>query len=241
MPTPTKAVRSLVGSLLEGLTTWVIEIVRALGYIGLAGLLLVENLFPPIPSEMILPLAGFLAGQGELSLGWAWVAATVGSMVGALVLYAVGRALGPDRLREFVDRWGKWLFLDAPDLDRAQRWFDNHGAKTVLLCRLVPFLRSVISIPAGLEGMPLWRFILYTLIGSGAWNAALIGAGWWLGGQWEYVEKYAQGFGYVALLGMAGWAGWQFWQHRRHNAERQPRPEAHADERPADPTPSRTS
>ena len=131
--------------------------------------------------------------------------------------------------------------MSRNDLERGERVFDRHGGKVVLLGRCVPFLRSVVSIPAGIAHMPMPRFILLTVIGSGVWNAALIGAGWWLGGQWERVEKYAQGFGYVALLGMAGWAGWQFWQHRRPNADRQPRPGAHADERPTDPTPSRTS
>jgi membrane protein DedA with SNARE-associated domain len=209
-----------VDALLGDVVNWALSIIQRLGYVGIAGLLVLENLVPPIPSELILPLAGFLAGRGELSLTWAWGAATAGSVLGALVLYGMGREVGEQRLREFVRRWGRWLVLSEDDLCRGQQWFERHGGKTVLICRLVPFLRSVISIPAGLEGMPLWRFVLYTAIGSGLWNAGLIGAGWWLGGQWQQVQQYAKVFGYAGLLGIGAWIAWELWQHKRRRPSR---------------------
>ena len=197
-----------MGGLLGGIADWVVRIVQTAGYPGIVALLLLENLFPPIPSELILPLAGFLAVQGQFALPGVWAAATGGSLLGALMLYTLGRVLGEARLRELVKRWGKWLLVDERDLDRGRQWFDRHGGKAVLICRLVPVVRSVISIPAGLEGMPLGRFVLYTLVGSGVWNAALIGAGWLLGNQWQRVQQYAEVQGNAALLIVAGWIAW---------------------------------
>jgi membrane protein DedA with SNARE-associated domain len=140
-----------------------------------------ENLFPPIPSEVILPLAGFLVYQGELRFVPALVVATVGSLAGALVLYALGRWGG----RTLVLRYGRLLRVRESDLDRADAWFDRYGEAVVLLGRMVPGVRSLVSIPAGLAEMPVKRFVVLTVLGSGAWNTLLIGAGWQLGENWS--------------------------------------------------------
>lgn len=153
------------------------------GYGAVGGLLLVENLFPPIPSEAILPLAGYFVGRGALGFVPVLLVATLGATLGALVLYAVGRWGG----RPLLERWGRVVRLDAARLDRADAWFDRHGAWVVLLGRLVPGVRSLVSIPAGASEMPLGRFVVLTAVGSALWNAALIGAGLALGSRWTEV------------------------------------------------------
>src|SRR5262245_15922851 len=157
---------SPVPAFLGGLTKRVTEIVEELGYIGIAGLIALENIVPPIPSELILPLAGYMAWDGRFSLPVVIVAATVGSIVGALVLYAAGAWLGDARVRALVERFGGILGVGERDLDRANDWFDRYGAIAVLLCRLVPVARSLVSIPAGLRRMPLGRFVIYSGAGS---------------------------------------------------------------------------
>jgi membrane protein DedA with SNARE-associated domain len=172
---------------------WVRNTVSSGGYPALAGLILAENLFPPIPSELILPLAGFYVGQGEMAFVLAVLAATIGSLAGALLLYAIARFGG----RKVVLRFGKVLRVKESDLDRADDWFDKHGGWVVLVGRLVPGARSLVSIPAGLSEMPLMRFALLTTLGSTVWNCALIGAGWALG------EHYDKVGGIVGPVGTA--------------------------------------
>ena len=165
----------------QSLAAWVADMIQASGYPGVALLMFAENLFPPIPSEVILPLAGFLVYQGELRFVPALVVATVGSLAGALVLYALGRWGG----RTLVLRYGRLLRVRESDLDRADAWFDRYGEAVVLLGRMVPGVRSLVSIPAGLAEMPVKRFVVLTVLGSGAWNTLLIGAGWQLGENWS--------------------------------------------------------
>ena len=172
---------------------WVRNTVSTGGYPALAGLILAENLFPPIPSELILPLAGFYVGQGEMTFILAVLAATLGSLAGALLLYAIARFGG----RKLVLRFGKFLRVKEQDLDKADHWFDRLGAPIVLFGRLVPGARSLVSIPAGLSEMPVAKFIALTTLGSTAWNCALIGAGWALG------EHYEQVGGIVGPIGTA--------------------------------------
>jgi membrane protein DedA with SNARE-associated domain len=172
---------------------WVRNTVSSGGYPALAGLILAENLFPPIPSELILPLAGFYVGQGELAFLLAVLAATIGSVAGALILYAIARFGG----RRVVLRFGRLLRVKERELDKADDWFDRHGAWVVLGGRLVPGARSLVSIPAGLSEMPIVKFTALTMLGSTVWNAALIGAGWALG---EHYEKVG---GIVGPIGTA--------------------------------------
>jgi membrane protein DedA with SNARE-associated domain len=157
--------------------------VTAGGYPALGVLVFLENLFPPIPSEVILPLAGFYVSSGELTFIGAVLAATAGSVAGALVIYGLARFGG----RALLLRHGRWLRIRESDLDRADDWFDRHGAIVVLVGRLVPGARSLVSIPAGLSEMPLGRFVALTALGSTLWNAALVGAGWGLGRSYEKV------------------------------------------------------
>jgi membrane protein DedA with SNARE-associated domain len=194
------------------LATFATDVIDALGYPGVALLIFLENLFPPIPSEAILPLAGFLASQGRMLLPAVIVAATIGAVAGALVLYGLGAWFGDRRLRVLVNRHGKWLALSEADIDLANGWFDRHGGKAVLLCRLVPIVRSVISIPAGLRRMPVSVFILYTAIGAGLWNSVLVLAGWWLGENWEQVGGYVDYLEYPVIIVVVLAVAWYLWK-----------------------------
>jgi membrane protein DedA with SNARE-associated domain len=197
------------------LAAWIVATVQTGGYVGVAGWTFLENLFPPIPSEAILPVAGFLVSSGGLSFVGVVVAATVGSLLGALAFYGLGAWLGDARLRAFVQKYGRWLALDESDLDEAEAWFNRHGGKAVLLGRLVPSLRSLISIPAGVAKMPLGRFALYTTVGSVLWNAALVGAGVLLGDQWERVKPFLSVFGWASLALVVAGIAWWFAGRRR--------------------------
>jgi membrane protein DedA with SNARE-associated domain len=176
--------------MLSELATWVQEIIERLGAIGVALLVILENVFPPIPSEIVLPFAGFVAQRGDGSVVVMIVAATVGAVVGALILYYVAAFIGPARLSAFITRFGRWFGVKPADLARAEQWFDRHAIAAVLLGRCVPLIRSVVSVPAGFRRMPLVSFVVYTALGSAVWNTALIGAGAALGNQWENVEPY---------------------------------------------------
>jgi membrane protein DedA with SNARE-associated domain len=182
-------------------TQWVFSIVDRLGELGIGLLIFLENVVPPVPSEVILPLAGFRARTGALNVWLAWPAATAGSVLGAIVLYGLGAWLGYDRLHALAGK--RWFFLTSQkDLDRGQRIFGRHGGKVVLLGRCVPVIRSLVSIPAGIVRMPLPRFLLLTTIGSGVWNALFIGLGWYLGDNWNRVQTWLGPVTYV-VLGLA--------------------------------------
>ena len=174
------------------------SIVDRLGEIGVGLLIFLENIVPPVPSEVILPLAGFRARTGALNVWLVWPAATAGSVLGALVLYGVGAWLGYDRLHALAGK--RWFILTSQsDLDRGERIFARHGGKMVLLGRCVPLIRSVVSIPAGIARMPLPRFLTLTAIGSGVWNALFIGLGWILGDQWGRVQGWLGPISYVVI------------------------------------------
>lgn len=185
---------------LTGLAGLITDIIAALGPIGVGALVALETVFPPIPSELILPLSGYLASRGQMALATVTIAATVGSLVGALVLYWAGAALGQRRLRRLAERTP---LVEVGDLERAEQWFDHHGGRAVLIGRVVPVVRSLVSVPAGLEGMPLPRFILYTTIGSGVYNLVLVGSGWLLGSRWRTVEQYSNYLNYAIYAAIA--------------------------------------
>jgi len=170
------------------LTGWVLTLTAELGAVGVGVLSFLEVVFPPIPSELVLPLAGYQVQVGELALASVFVAATLGSVLGSLVLYRVGAAIGLERAARIADRVP---LLDPADVHAAARWFDRYDSVAVFTGRFVPGVRSVISLPAGAAGMPLWKFGFWTLLGSAIWNALLIGAGMALGTQYERVEEYA--------------------------------------------------
>ena len=193
------------------LSTWVSDVISSIGYAGVAFLVALESVFPPIPSEVVLPFAGFYAGRGDASVPGMMLAATVGSVVGAWILYGLAAWIGPDRLRAFVVRRGRWFGVKEPDLDRAEAWFDRRADAAVLFGRCVPLVRSIVSIPAGFRRMPFLRFTLYTALGSLVWNVALVGAGAVLGSRWEQVGSVMAVFQWVVIVAVVGLVGWFAW------------------------------
>ena len=179
---------------LGGLTGWVASVIDSLGEIGVGLLVALENLIPPIPSEIVLSMAGYLASEGRVNVVLVWFTATLGALAGAVALYWLGRGLGEERLKHWLDRIP---LVDSDDLNQADRWFERHAKAAVLFGRCAPVVRSLVSIPAGANRMPMGQFMLFTTIGSGVWNALFVGAGYQLGSRWEDVEQYAQWFDYA--------------------------------------------
>lgn len=171
-----------------GFTGWVVGVMETLGGPGAGLIIALENVFPPIPSELILPLAGFAASRGDMNIVSAVLWTTIGSIVGALVLYWLGASLGRDRMRRIAARLP---LVKVADVDRTEAWFAKHGVKAVFLGRMIPLFRSFISLPAGVEKMPLPTFVLFTGLGSLIWNTLFVVAGYLLGENWYLVEEYA--------------------------------------------------
>ncbi len=192
-------------SLATTVADWAIGLMETLGAPGAGVAIALENLFPPLPSEVILPLAGFTAAQGTLVLWHVLIWTTVGSVVGAVLLYGLGAWLGRDRLRNIVDRMP---LVKLEDVDKAEDWFNRHGDWAVLIGRLIPIVRSLISIPAGVERMPLWRFVAFTTLGSAVWNTLLVGAGYLLGEQWHIVEESVGVFQNVVIVAVVLLVAW---------------------------------
>jgi membrane protein DedA with SNARE-associated domain len=180
-----------------GVAGWVVDLVDTLGGPGAGLAIALENLFPPLPSEMILPLTGFAAARGVLSVASALFWTTLGSVAGAVALYWIGRLYGRDRVRVV---WAKLPLVKKSDLDRTEEWFAKHGTKAVFLGRMVPVFRSLISVPAGVERMPLPVFVALTALGSLIWNSVLVLAGYWLGDRWSVVDTYVGVFTKVVLV-----------------------------------------
>ncbi|MEV8105357.1 DedA family protein [Streptomyces sp. NPDC088135] len=170
-----------------GVAGWAAGLVDTMGGPGAGLAIALENLFPPLPSEVILPLTGFAAGQGAIGLASALFWTTLGSVVGAVVLYGIGMLFGRDRMHAI---WARLPLVKLSDLERTERWFARHGTKAVLLGRMVPIFRSLISVPAGVERMSLPLFVTLTAMGSLVWNSVLVMAGYWLGDRWDLVETY---------------------------------------------------
>jgi membrane protein DedA with SNARE-associated domain len=164
------------------------DIIASIGYAGVALLMVLENVFPPIPSELIMPMSGFIARRGEMSLWGVVAAGSVGSLAGAVGWYYVGRRIGERRLRDWVDRHGRWLALSGDDIDRAARWFDRRGGIAVFVGRLIPGVRTFVSVPAGFAKMPLLPFLIYSALGTVLWTSALAVAGFMLGARYEKVS-----------------------------------------------------
>ncbi len=175
------------------------SIIMSLGYVGIALVMLAENLFPPIPSELVMPFAGFIAGRGEMSVPLVLLAGTIGAVAGALALYYIGRWADETIIRRFVRNYGKWFLISEADLDRTLGFFERHGEIIVFTGRLIPLVRSLISIPAGMNRMPMGRFLLWTTAGSLLWNGVLTYAGVILESQWERVLGFVDQYEKVAL------------------------------------------
>lgn len=201
---------------LSGIAGWAVDVMEAIGAPGAGLLVALENLFPPLPSEVILPLAGFTASQGTFSLAGAIFWTTLGSVVGAFALYWIGAALGRRRLRAVVDRMP---LVDLHDLDRTEAWFQRHGKPAVFFGRMIPIFRSLISVPAGIERMPLWVFLLLTTAGSLIWNTIFVLAGYYLGENWHIAERYAGIFSRIVLGLVVVAVIWWVLQRVRRNRE----------------------
>lgn len=185
---------------MDKLSEWILQVMSDLGYVGIILLMFLENVFPPIPSELIMPAAGFAAARGELSLMGVILAGSLGSVLGAIVLYAVGRMMNEQRLIALTDRYGKWLLVSSDDIRKADDWFDRHGKKIVFFGRLIPAIRSLLSIPAGMSEMPFGQFLLYTSLGTTLWSGLLAYAGYQLGNNYEAIEVWIAPISKVVLV-----------------------------------------
>jgi membrane protein DedA with SNARE-associated domain len=189
---------------------WITKVVERLGYAGVGGLTFLENVFPPIPSEVVIPLAGFVAAQGGMGLAGVIAAGSLGSIAGAWFWYEVGRRMGEERLRRWVDRHGRWLTLSAKDVDRAQSWFRRHGNAAVFVGRLVPGVRTFVSLPAGFSGMPIAPFLIYSTLGTVLWTAGLACAGVLLQANFTRVSDYIDAATNALLVGLAGMLAYRY-------------------------------
>jgi membrane protein DedA with SNARE-associated domain len=182
--------------------SWITSTIESLGYAGVVLLMFLENLFPPIPSEVVMPLSGYTAAQGQLSIVAVIAAGTFGSVLGAVFWYYVARWLGENRLKGWTKRHGRWITLGPKDVDKADDWFDRYGGWVVFFGRLIPTVRTLVAIPAGLFGMNLWLYLVLTTAGSAIWTAALALTGWWLGSSWKNVGAYIDPVTYAIMAGI---------------------------------------
>jgi membrane protein DedA with SNARE-associated domain len=190
---------------LSGLVGVAYRVIQALGEWGVAALTFVETVLPPIPSEVVLPMAGFISRQGQLGLALLLVTSTLGSYLGALALYLLAARLGQERA---IDVMARLPLVDRRDFERATTWFEQHGRRSIFFGRLVPGVRSLVSLPAGAVHMPLARFSVFTVAGSAIWNGLLIGLGWVLGSRYELVDRYSSVLDWVVGLVVAGLVVW---------------------------------
>lgn len=207
---------------------WIIDVVTAFGYVGVFFLMLAENLFPPIPSEVIVPVAGLAVGAGTLGLVGVVLAALAGTLIGNLPWFVLARMLGRERFVALVGRFGRWAAVRPEDVEMAIDWFDRHGAKAVLFGRFAPGVRTLISVPAGLSAMPFGKFLVLSAIGSTVWIGLLLAAGMLLHANWHLIADVLGPVGKVLLvliaLGLLGWVLWRRWRERRSAAARSEAP-----------------
>jgi len=188
---------------------WITDMIKSSGYFGLVFLMFVENIFPPIPSEVVVPLAGFLVSQEKLTMVGVIIATTFGSMLGAVLFYYLGYKLGSENLKNWCDKHGKWVAIRRDDVDKAERWIDRYGLWGIFLLRLVPGLRSLISLPAGIVKMPLLSFLVLSTLGSALWNVLLAYAGYYLGSQFNDVGKWTGPISTAIIASLVLWYIWR--------------------------------
>jgi membrane protein DedA with SNARE-associated domain len=181
------------------MTDWIISIMEQLGYFGIALLMFLDNVFPPIPSEVIMPSAGFAASKGQLLLSGVIIAGSIGSLVAAALLYWVGRRIPNQSIFNWVDRYGKYLFIKSEDVKKALDWFEKYGHRVVFFGRMIPAVRSLISIPAGMSHMPFWKFMLYSGVGTIIWTTFLACVGYYFGNNIELMQQIFSRVGYVII------------------------------------------
>lgn len=193
-----------MSGILEQLAFLIEQVIVGMGYVGIALVMLIENVFPPIPSELVMPLAGFFAGEGKFTFAGVWLAGTLGSVAGAVVLYYLGAWANTTILRFMIDKYGRWLGVSNDHLDRALGVFGKYGEVIVFVGRLIPVIRSVISVPAGMHRMNFGKFLLYTTVGSAIWTGVLAYAGLILGQNWPQVLGFLKTYQNVTLVAIAG-------------------------------------
>jgi membrane protein DedA with SNARE-associated domain len=186
----------------EFLLEWMPKMINQLGYFGIALLMFLENLFPPIPSELIMPLAGFTVSQGNMNFVLVVIAGVVGTVLGAYPWYYIGKFLNEEKLEHLADKYGKWISVSAKDIHKANNWFNRHGGQAVFFCRLVPGVRTLISLPAGINGMPLFPFTLYSGAGTTIWVLFLTTAGYKLGNHYELINEYLGPISKIVLVSL---------------------------------------
>lgn len=180
---------------------FIIEIMNSYGYIGICLLILIENLFPPIPSELVLTFGGFMTIDSNITIVGVIISSTLGSLLGATILYYIGKILNKERLIKIVkSKYGKLLRIKPKDIESADKWFDTKGNKTVFFCRFIPVVRSLISIPAGMSEMPLLKFVVYTITGSMIWNTLLVCVGSFAGDKKDYILQIIDKASYLILI-----------------------------------------
>src|ERR687889_1448031 len=205
-----------MGGVLTDLVRWVIEVVQSLEYVGVFVLILAGSLYLPVPTELTLPLFGFLMGNGRLTFVPVLLSATAARVCASLILYAVGLRIGEARLRRVIKPFERYKLLFVSDFERASRVFERHGGKAILVGHLIPGVGALVSVPAGLKRMPLrWQFLGYTVFGCTIWNSSLIGLGWALGGRWRIVEVFTSFVGISALTVLIAGTAWLFWRRRK--------------------------
>ena len=197
---------------------WIVGLVMSMGIYGVALLMAIENVILPLPSELIMPLAGFAASRGQLSLAGVIIAGSIGSVVGALPLYYLARIAGEHKVKRWITKYGRWVLLRPTDLDRPTRWFKRHGSVAVILGQIIPGVRGLISLPAGYAKMNVFAFLLYNFIGTVFWCAILAYAGHALGARFKDVHKFLGPAGYVVLAGLLVWGGIVIWRRRKGKA-----------------------
>ncbi len=201
---------------------WISGVIDQMGYLGIAVLMFAENVFPPIPSELIMPLAGFNAARGTMNFWGVLSAGVAGSLAGAILWYWIGRKVKARRIRRLAARHGRWLTVSPDEFDSAQGWFDRHGGMAVFLGRLIPTVRTFISVPAGLLPMPLGTFLAYTTIGTTLWTAFLTGAGYLLESQYERVQAWLNPVSTAVVVGLVAFYLWRVATYRRRVPEPPP-------------------
>lgn len=189
-----------MGQLLGNLAEWIKQLIETLGYPGIVLVMALENVFPPIPSELVMPLAGFMAAEGTFNLVAVIIAGMLGSVIGALVLYYLGLWANEPIIRAFVRRWGRYALITENDLDVSLSYFSRYGEAVIFFGRLIPIVRSLISVPAGMQRMPLPRFLLFTVVGTTIWSAILSLAGWVLEENYERVAGIVERYQSLVLV-----------------------------------------
>ena len=193
-----------LGDLLNNIKIWVEQIISSMGYIGLYLVMFLENVFPPIPSEVVLPLAGSLTLTGRFSIFWITIIGMMGSLTGAFFFYGLGKWLGEPRVRMIIEKYGRFALLSTDDLDRSLEWFDKYDDWVIFFSRMVPIVRSLISIPAGIASMKIGKFSFYTVLGTALWSFILALGGRLLGEQWPLIAEWINTYQNIVLVVAVG-------------------------------------